>query len=188
MPLPLVSCDDLAVPEGCCNSIWDQGVALITATAASLSECLVAHDCCGRGLRAYVSLGPPEIWLSDILVVWLEPPGMFLSPKSVSGSGKMIAVPQLSILWRVYLIESGYPALTESGDGTIRTPTDDELHLANTHAYAHGEALLRGLLGSDLMHCGGLTLRDMNFVGPTAGPNEEVHAGWSIGVAVDLRL
>lgn len=189
--LTISPCDLENPGEGCCEALWDQGIALITAAGTALQECLGTQSCCDRPMRAFVSLGPPQTWQSDLLAAFLEPPGYTYSPKSYGPSGNFAGPPQMRALWRVYLIESGYPGLVESNGG-FYPANDDELHHANRHIYAHGEAIMRGLIGSsELRRCGGFAMRDMTFVGPNAGPEEGPtawHAGWSIGVNLDLRF
>lgn len=184
-------CDLESPGDGCCEALWAQGTALITAAGTALQECMETQACCDRAMRAFVSLGPPQVWQSDILVAYLEVPGFGYSPKSYDASGMFAGPPQMRAFWRVYLIESGYPGLIERGD-ELYAPDDDLLHHANRHVYAHGEAIMRGLVGSsELRRCGDFTMRDMVAVGPTAGPEEGAtawHAGWSIGVQMSLRF
>lgn len=190
--LQISPCDLENPGEGCCEALWDQGVLLINAAGTALGECLQTQTCCDRAMRGYVSLGPPAVWQSDILVSYLEAPGFTYSPKTYDATGVFAGPPQMRAMWRVYLIESGYPGLQQDA-ANFYVPDDDELHHANRHIYAHGEAIMRGLVGStELRRCSGFTMRDMTFVGPTAGPEEEGvtawHAGWSIGVQLDLRF
>lgn len=190
--LTICPCDLGDPGEGCCEALWEQGTLLLNVAGAALSQCLDTQSCCNNAMRGFVSLGPPAVWQSDILVVYLELPGFTSSPRSFDGSGQFAGPPQLRALWRVYLIESGYPGLTQDAQNYY-VPNDDQLHHANRHIYAHGEALLRGLVGSsELRKCGDFAMRDYNYVGPTAGPEESGdtawHAGWSVGVSLSYRF
>ena len=188
MPFPFVICDPVEPPEGCCSRLYEQAVELLTAAANGLNDCHEAGDCCDRtGMRGYVSLGTVQVWQSDILAVYLETPGFSYSPKSFSGSGMMIGPPGIRALWRVYLIESGYPGPTELPN-QVMIPNDDQLHAANAHAYAHGEAMLRGVLSSrDITSCTDFALRDYVSVGPTVSP-VGWSAGWSLGVTMGVKI
>jgi hypothetical protein len=187
MAIPFVTCEPAALPDGCCHAIWDQGLEILQAAAGGLMDCHSDQGCaCGHGgMRGFISLGPLNTWQTNVLVVHLEPPGLTLSPRSLGANGMMQGAPNWFALWRVQLMESGYPGMVEVPGGWA-TPNDDELHAANRFIYPHGESVLRGLLGLTST-CTNFTLRDLTFMAPTGGP-DGWSAGWSIGLAMVVRI
>lgn len=180
MPYPDVSCDQVELPGGCCQTLAEQGAALLGAIAAPVLNCQLPTPCCGSPLRGFVSLGRPETWQSDYVAVWLN--GVSYSTGSIRGTGGMVERPVLRGEWQALLWESCYPGLIELSDEKMATPTDDQFHAANLHAYAHGEAMLRGIMSyATSSYCGGFALRGFGPATP-----ENYSAGWIAGIALDL--
>ena len=179
MAYPDVSCSGEALPVGCCQRIWDQGEALLAAVFAPIQDCLVESPCCGE-LRSFISLGRPETWDHDFLALWLN--GISFSTKTITPSGGMLLRPVIRAEWSMLLWESNYPGLVEQNDN-VYAPSTEQWNAANLYAYAHGEAMLQGLLGFATSGCEAYALRGFAPATP-----EAYSAGWLAGVAMDIEL
>lgn len=179
MAYPDIQCGDVDLPVVCCHTIWDQGQALLDAISQPVLDCMAECACCGTELQTFVSLGRPETWQTDFIAVWLN--GLSYSNSSLRPSGGMVIRPDLRVEWNVLLWESNYPGLQIDENDVGIVPSFEDWNAANHHAYAHGEALMRGILDfavSDF--CGGFVLRGFGPATP-----EAYNAGWVAGVALD---
>lgn len=181
MAYPDVNCGDLDVPPGCCEKVWDQGLALLAAVATPVLNCVLDSPC-GGDLRAFISLGRPETWQTDFVAVWLN--GISFTNRSITQSGGLVIAPDLRVEWNVLLWESNYPGLVPISDDELAVPSDDTFHAANHHAYAHGEAMFRGIMEYvTTSTCSNYALRGFGPATP-----ENYSAGWIAGIALDITL
>lgn len=176
---PSVECGGVELPPGCCEGIWKQGEALLNAIAGPVLNCALPPPCNSAQLRAFISLGRPETWESDFVAVWLQ--GVSFSNGSLTASGNNIFMPVLRCEWNTLIIESNYPGLVPLDNGSVAVPSDDDFHAANRHAYAHGQAMLQGILDFGQSNCGGFVLRAFQPVTP-----ENFSAGWAAAIAVEM--
>ena len=185
MPFPIIDCGEgPPLSEDCCSSLFDKGVEILAYLAPYMAECAVASPCCGEPLRYFVSLNRPETWQQDFLSIHLE------NLRPTQGSergGRTLIPPSLLVAWRLTLVESCYPGLIELGPGAegkiqYATPTDDEFHVANLYAYAHAQALLRGIFAYAAENdCTSFKFRDLQPLRP-----ENYTGGWTLGFDLEF--
>lgn len=184
-PDPGCSPDEL--PEGCCDSLYLQGLSILNAAITEIDECLVPGVCEDCTLTGYVSLGPPTVLETDVLSVTLDSPGMEFSPASTRVSGLSMMPPTIRSVWRLTLIESGYPG---PGDDRVM-PGPEVLAAANRYAYAHGEAMYRGVLmgiaRKEIGGCDGFVITDLSPIPMSVGV-EGWTAGWTMGIKLGFAF
>jgi len=180
---PSVDCGEVELPDECCTMLWDQGSELLAAISAPVLACQAAGPCGGPALATFISLGRPETWQTDFIAVWLN--GFSYSNKSLQPSGAMLIRPVLRAEWNALIWESNYPGYIPGPDnGPGYAPTDAQWHAANHHAYAHGEAMLRGVMEfATSSTCSDFVLRGFGPATP-----ENYAAGWLLGIALDVEI
>lgn len=192
MPFPSDTCSPDELPAGCGLTLYGQGLALLQAALDGLECCLVPDGPCSCDLAAYVSMGPVGVPDGDVLVVSLDGAGIELSPGSVRSNGLSPSAgpPAMRSVWRLWLQETGYPGPQDTLE-TMILPGPAELAAANRWAYAHGEAMYRGVIGAlstrKIPGCSGYFISDLTIVPPSQGLDSQV-AGWTMGVKLDLSL
>ena len=137
----LPSADCTVSDAVCCVSLYDIADHILTGVWTSLLACYEPLPVVGYQLLAYVTMGDGDDGIVDALQVSV---GNVLPSPGSQKTGQLTPVAAFDAIFRVRLVESGWPMVHED-NGQIFQPESAQQNALARHSYAHGERMYRKL-------------------------------------------
>jgi hypothetical protein len=125
----------------CCDSLHAIGDRIRSVALGALIECGTS-DCRQREFRSYVTLGSiVDPHGESLIVTMLSAEIAFLSRQ-----GGVPSNPVTRSVWRVELLENGWPQAKANERDRIEIPNWAAIHAAAAHVYSHGSMMWHALV------------------------------------------
>lgn len=184
MALPSYDCGIDDPSSACCVMLFVIATNIMQTALEAVQGCIANTPCGENTLIGYVSMGRE---IQDPVANYLTVSMISAGPSP--GSNDLYGNKFINLLratFQVRLLESGWPQ--PSGDeNAIIFPHADEYMNAGLHSYAHGEAMYRALLTSDLNpycdHDCYVNVSPLTPVEPSGGT-----VGWETTIITDYPM
>lgn len=188
MPVPTASCADLISGDVCCDTTWLVGDRLRSVAFEAVC-CCAESGCASRPWRSFTTIGTQiQDPLGESLIVTMTS----LAPTSTTDRGKLPIITPHRAIYLIQMRESGWPTIKTNANNEILVPDSSLVNAVSKHVQAHGEKMYRALVGGQQAqtlfaprtnsHITGVTISPLTPIGP------DMLAGWSMQVAVDMKL